>query len=160
MTQQRSVTHSTFVIDREYPSPTAQVFAAFSDPKKKRRWFAEGEEMEVESYLIEFREGGHEHVSFRSKQGHLFTNETVYQDIVIGQRIVFAYTMSMNEKRISSSQSTVELVPSKTGTKMIYTEQAAFFEGADGPKMRKDGWNALFDRLGAELRKWNVEDLG
>jgi uncharacterized protein YndB with AHSA1/START domain len=158
-TKERSVAHSTFSIEKEYAVPLEKVFAAFSDPKKKRRWFADGEEAKVEAYIIEFREGGHEHVSFRSKEGHVFTNETTYQDIVLGQRIVFAYTMSMNGKRISSSQSTVELMPSKRGTQMIYTEQAAFFEGSDGPKIRKQGWSLLFDRLGKELAKWQVEDL-
>jgi len=157
----RSVTHSTFVIEKKYPVPVEKVFAAFSDPKKKRRWFAEGEEAELDSYHIEFCEGGRELASFRSKGGeHLFTNETIYQDIVIGRRIVFAYTMSMDKRRISSSQSTVELVPSQDGTRMIYTEQAAFFEGADGPKIREQGWRLLFDQLGKELRKWQVEDLG
>jgi uncharacterized protein YndB with AHSA1/START domain len=68
--------------------------------------------------------------------------------------------MSMDKRRISSSQSTVELVPSQDGTRMIYTEQAAFFEGADGPKIREQGWRLLFDQLGKELRKWQVEDLG
>ena len=159
--KERSVTHSTFVIEKKYPVPVDKVFTAFSDPKKKRSWFANGDEMDVESYHIEFREGGREHASFRSKGGdHVFTNETIYQDIVIGGRIVFAYTMSMDKRRISSSQSTVELVPSKDGTRMIYTEQAAFFEGADGPKMREQGWRLLFDVLGQELKKWSVEDLG
>ena len=159
--KERSVKHSTFVIEKNYPVPVEKVFAAFSDPKKKRRWFADGEEKDVEVYHIEFREGGREHTSFRSKGGdHVFTNETIYQDIVIGQRIVFAYSMSMDERRISSSQSTVELLPSKDGTRMIYTEQAAFFEGADEPEMREGGWRLLFDLLGKELKKWKAEDLG
>ena len=62
-TKERSVAHSTFSIEKEYAAPLEKVFAAFSDPKKKRRWFADGEEAKVEAYIIEFREGGHEHVS-------------------------------------------------------------------------------------------------
>ena len=38
-----SVTHSTFVIERSYPTTPERVFAAFADPAKKRRWLAEGE---------------------------------------------------------------------------------------------------------------------
>ena len=37
-----SVTHATFVIERSYPKAPGRVFAAFADPDKKRRWFAEG----------------------------------------------------------------------------------------------------------------------
>ncbi len=40
--EQLSVTHSTFVIERSYPTSPERVFAAFADPAKKRRWFAEG----------------------------------------------------------------------------------------------------------------------
>ena len=38
-----TVNHSTFVIERTYPASPQQVFRAFSDPGRKRRWFAEGE---------------------------------------------------------------------------------------------------------------------
>jgi uncharacterized protein YndB with AHSA1/START domain len=38
-----SIIHSTFAIERTYPARAARVFAAFSDPAIKRRWFAEGE---------------------------------------------------------------------------------------------------------------------
>jgi hypothetical protein len=40
--QERSVAHSTFVIKRIYSASPERVFSAFSDPGKKRCWFAEG----------------------------------------------------------------------------------------------------------------------
>ena len=36
----RSVTHTTFVIERTYPVPPARVFAAFADVELKERWFS------------------------------------------------------------------------------------------------------------------------
>ena len=36
-------------------------------------------------------------------------------------------------------------------TVLILTHQGAFFEGSDGPQMRKGGWEHLLDRLGASL---------
>ena len=56
-------------------------------------------------------------------------------------------TMSLGEKRISASLATVEFLPAKTGTDLIFTHQGAFFEGADGPEMRLAGWRKLLDRL-------------
>lgn len=100
---------------------------------------------------MDFRVGGTERKLFRSKHGLLFTNDTVYRDIVPGRRIVFAYNMSVNEKRISSSLSTIEFLAAQNGTRLRFTEQAAFFEGADGPQIREAGWNALFDRLAEEF---------
>jgi uncharacterized protein YndB with AHSA1/START domain len=149
--KERSVTHSTFVIERTYPTPPQRVFAAFSDPAKKRRWFAEGEGFEMEEFQMDFCAGGRERVRFRSKSGHVFTNETIYQDILANRHIVFAYTMTMGDKRISSSQATVEFLPKGKDTELIFTEQGAFFEGADGPQMREQGWRQLLDQLASEL---------
>jgi len=149
--KERSVIHSTFVIERTYPTTPQRVFAAFSDPAKKRRWFAEGEGFEMEEFQMDFRAGGREQVRFRSKDGHVFTNATIYQDILTNRHIVFAYTMSMGDQRISSSQATVEFLPKGKDTELIFTEQGAFFEGADGPQMREQGWRQLLDQLASEL---------
>ena len=35
---QKSVTHSTFVIERYFPASPERVFAALADPARKRRW--------------------------------------------------------------------------------------------------------------------------
>ncbi len=115
---ERSVIHNTFVIERNFPATVQRVFAAFSDPVKKRRWFAEGDEFKVESFDLDFRVGGHERSQFLV-QGMVCTNDTVYLDIVPERRIVFAYTMTLGEKRISSSQATVELLPTANGTDLI-----------------------------------------
>jgi uncharacterized protein YndB with AHSA1/START domain len=147
----RTVTHSTFVIERSFPPKPERVFAAFSDPQKKRRWFAEGEEFEIEAYELDFRVGGTETARFHSKDGVTFINNTVYLDILPQKHIVIVYTMSMGEKRFSSSQATIEFLPTDNGTDLVFTEQGAYFEGADGPKMRQAGWQALFDQLAKRL---------
>jgi len=59
--------------------------------------------------------------------------------------------MSLGEKRISASLATVEFLPVKTGTDLIFTHQGAFFEGADGPEMREEGWRKLFEQLTKEF---------
>ena len=154
--KERSVTHSTYVIERHYPATPQRVFAAFSDPAKKRRWFAEGEQREVEEFEMDFRVGGRERTLSRMGAGTPFpgtplVNETVYQDIVAERRIVLAYTMTLGDRRISASLATFELVPAEKGTDLIFTEQAAFFEGADGPQIREAGWRALLERLAKGL---------
>ena len=146
-----SVTHSTFVIERNYPATPQRVFAAFSDPVKKRRWFAEGEGLAIKEFAMDFRVGGIERSSFRLENGMICTNNTIYQDILPDRRIVFAYTMSINGNRISSSQATTEFLPATNGTNLIFTEQAAFFEGADGPQIRKEGWRQILNQLEKEI---------
>ena len=150
--KKRTVTHATFVIERNFPQLPERVYAAFADPAKKRRWFADDEEVKTEEFTTDFRVGGFERKRFQTKMG-LCTNETVYLDIVPNGRIVFAYTMSMHGARFSSSQSTVEFFAAGKGTDMIYTEQAAFFENADDAKMRQGGWTYLFGELAKELER-------
>jgi hypothetical protein len=61
--------------------------------------------------------------------------------------------MTVGEKRISVSPATVEIAPSGDGTRLIYTEQGAFFDGADKPEGREKGCRELLEKLGEELRR-------
>ena len=147
-----TVLHSTFVIQRRFPVAPEKVFAAYADPAKKNRWFADEEQSAIESFEMDFRVGGRETKCFRTKDHLLCRNDTVYTDIVPNARIVFAYTMTVNGQRISSSQATTEFREAPGGgTDLWFTEQAAFFEGADGPAMREGGWRVLIEQLAAEL---------
>ena len=150
---QCSVVHSTFSIKRTYPSPPARVFAAFSNQATKRRWFVEGEGWDVDVFTMDFRVGGREISRFSFKGGLPMGNDTVYLDIVPDRRIVFAYTMTVGDRRISASLATVELMALDDGTRLVYTEQGAFFDGADQPANREAGCRELLDHLGDELRK-------
>jgi uncharacterized protein YndB with AHSA1/START domain len=59
--------------------------------------------------------------------------------------------MDRNGARFSVSLATVEFKPADKGTRLIFTEHGAFFDGADGPKMREAGWNELLQKLDAHL---------
>ena len=151
-----TVIHSTFTIEREYTASRAQVFAALSDPEKKRRWFADGEKSTVEEFTMDFRVGGTDMTSFRAGEESpipniVVTNRTTYLDIVQDERVVFAYTMNMGERRFSASMATFELRATEAGTLLVFTEQGAYFPYSDGPEIRKHGWTALLGQLAGAL---------
>jgi uncharacterized protein YndB with AHSA1/START domain len=111
--------------------------------------------------MMDFRVGGRESTRFLFQggpagappKGTEIRNDTTYQDIVPERRIVFVYTMTIGDKRISASLATIELRSTGNGTHLLFTEQGAFFEGADGPQMREGGWRDLLSKLDEELRR-------
>jgi uncharacterized protein YndB with AHSA1/START domain len=152
----RSVTHHTFVIERTYSAARDRVFAAFADPKKKRRWYAEGDGHEVEEFEMDFRVGGAERARYRFKAGTpfagaSFTSNGSFQDIVPGSRVVTASSMAIGDRRISVSLATFELLATEDGTSLVFTHQGAFFEGSDGPQRREEGWRRLLEKFSAEV---------
>jgi uncharacterized protein YndB with AHSA1/START domain len=147
----RSVVHSTFTIERTYNVSASSVFSAFADQETKRRWFVEGEGWQIHEYHNDFRTGGREGARFQFRGGPEIVNDTLYQNIVHDRRIVFSYTMTVAGNCISASLSTVELMQENGGTRLVYTEQGAYFDGRDGPKQRKQGWGKLLAALTNEL---------
>jgi len=153
LSDQHSVVHSTFSIERTYPVPPARVFFAFADKESKRRWLVEGEGWEIYEFTSDFRIGGSDVSRFSYRGGPEIRNDTQFQDIVADRRIVFSYRMAIGPTALSASLATVEFVPSGTGTLLTYTEQGAFFDGADSAKGREQGSRGLLEKLAEELQR-------
>ncbi|MBO9708384.1 MAG: SRPBCC family protein [Caulobacter sp.] len=150
---ERSVVHATFAIDRIYEAKPARVFKAFSDPDIRDRWFVRPHNWPVAEYSYDFRVGGQEKGRFSPNGTMIVLNETTYWDIVPDARIIFAYAMYIDGKRISVSVATVEFKPAPNGTRLIYTEQGAFLDGYDIPAQREEGCRDLYERLAEELAR-------
>jgi uncharacterized protein YndB with AHSA1/START domain len=149
MTEQ-SVTHATFVIERTYAASPAWVFNAWANPGAKARWFAAPDEGKA-TYELDFRVGGREINRSGTPGEPVYTYDARYQDIVPDQRIIYTYDMYRDETRLSVSLATVEVAPEGTGTRLTFTEQAAFLDGHDTPDVREQGTQALLDNLGRSL---------
>lgn len=151
----QDLTHDSFTLTRDYPVSPERVFRAFSDPGRKRRWFAEGKGFIVDSYALDFRVGGSESAAFRVDtpefQSEEIRNQTYYLDIVPERRIVLAYSMSNAGVPFSASLQTVTLEARGDGTRLTLTEHVTFMEGADGTERRREGTEQLLDSLAREL---------
>jgi uncharacterized protein YndB with AHSA1/START domain len=146
-----TIIHSTFVIDRNYPQSPDRVFAAFAQPPRKRRWYAEGDH-EIQEFEMEFRVGGSERFRYRFKDGHPIAgseiaNESTYQDITPENRIVTTTRMSLNGKPVLVAVLTLEFVASASGTDLVFTNQGTYIDWPDGAVMIEQGWRSLFARL-------------
>ena len=155
-----TTTHGSFVIERTYSASPQRVYAAWADPAAKRAWFAEGEGWDIKSYELDFREGGSEKSKLIFLKGDetfgektVFGNDTVFNEIVPNERIIFTYSMDRNGVRFSVSLATVEIRAASKGSRLILTENAVFFNGADGIQMREQGWQELLGKLDEFLAK-------
>ena len=152
-TIKRSVTHSTFVIDRDYDATPARVFNAFANPKTKAQWFGGPEEWGPAEFTLDFRIGGRETSRGGPLGGPVHTYQAIYQDIVPNERIVLSYDLLLDDSRISVSLQTFEFLPKGKGTRLILTEYGVYLDGNDNPAEREHGTRELLDALGATLAR-------
>jgi uncharacterized protein YndB with AHSA1/START domain len=146
-----SVAHGTFVVERTYPHPIEKVWAAWSDPKLKSKWF--GGTGDSPPTVFEFKPGGRESSAGTIPDGPTYNFDVTYQDIVPLHRILYGYDMHMDGRKISVSLAAIEFWPATAGTKMKLTEYGLFLDGLDTVAQRQEGTNGLMDQLGAFLDK-------
>lgn len=150
------IVHSTFVLERHIPAPPAKVWTAFADEDVKRRWFAEGEQHEVEEFASELKPGADQRLRYRFREdtpfaGLAITNEDKVLEIVPEQRIIASSRMTFGDNIISVALVTTELQPEGDGTNVTLTFQGAFLPSADGPEIREMGWKVMLDKLAGQF---------
>lgn len=153
----RSIKHGTFVIERKFDYDPAFVFRAWTQPEAKARWFnGPPDKWKEQVREMDVRVGGRERVIGRFADGSESRFEAVYFDIVPDRRIVYAYDMYFQGNKLSVSLATIEFVKAGNGTKLIVTENGAYFDGYDDAGSRERGTLGLIDNLSRAL---NGEDV-
>ncbi|GLC25880.1 SRPBCC family protein [Roseisolibacter agri] len=147
-----TATHATFVIERTYDAAPARVWAAFADREAKQQWFS-CMDPSAESHMeLDFRVGGREVNRIAMPGGPVHRMEATYWDVVPERRFVYSYAMHVGDAKLSVSLVTVELSPAGAGTRLVFTEQAAFLDGHQEPAERERGTEIGLERLGELLR--------
>lgn len=141
-----AATHTSFVIERVFDAPPADVFRAWADPEAKRAW-SDCHAEHTSEYSLDFRPLGREtHRVVDPVRGEQLV-EKVFFDIVPDRRLVFAYDISLEARRLSVSLVTVEFEAARAGTRMVYTEQLAYLDGHEDLAQRIHGTGVALDRL-------------
>lgn len=145
------VAHSTFEIVRTFSASVARVFATWSNPEKKQRWFACHDDWRTVQYSLDFREGGSEVNDVMDLDGQLHAFRGRYLDIVTDERIVYVYDMYVASSRISVSLVTVAFAARGKQTQMTFTEQVVFLDGHGDAAERREGTELGLQRIDALL---------
>jgi len=145
-------THTDFVIEREFSATPEAVYQAWADPQAKRSWSDCHPEHTTE-YVLDFRPLGRETHQVIYPDGRVQRIEKVFFDIVVAQRIVFAYDIMLDGRRLSVSLVTVEFFDSQRGTRMVYTEQLAYLDGHEDRAQRLHGTEESLDQLALHLSR-------
>jgi uncharacterized protein YndB with AHSA1/START domain len=148
----RSIKHSSFVIERRFDYDPSQVYRAWVEASVKARWFAgPADKWAEEVREMNVRVGGHDRLIGKFTDGSESRFEAQYFEVVQDRRLVYAYDMYWQGKKISVSLASVEFVLAGKGTKLVLTEQHAFLDGYEDAGSRERGTRVLLDNLAIAL---------
>ena len=146
-----AATRGAFSLERVFKATPAQVFQAFANPEAKQRWFAGGAEQTIAERVMDVRPGGKERLVGHWKNGVTSYFDAVYFDVVADRRLVYAYEMHLDARKISVSLASIEIEPDPAGVRLKVSEQGLFFNGYVDGGSREGGTNYLMDKLVASL---------
>jgi uncharacterized protein YndB with AHSA1/START domain len=149
-----SPTSGSFTINRHFNHGSDKVFAAFSNPATKAKWFTGPKGGDALERVIEVKAGGSEVLKFRHPSGMITHFIAKYHDVVPGKRIVYSYDLMIDGKHHSTSLAVVEFSSVGKGTDMIFTEHVAWHDGTElsrGLASREHGTSWQFDMVAEVL---------
>jgi uncharacterized protein YndB with AHSA1/START domain len=144
--------HGEFTLERRYEATTSAVYAAWTDPTTRARWFVGPDHWTELAREFDFRTGGSERLHGRFGSGLETLYLAHFHVIEPEWRVVYAYDMHVAGVLHSVSLATLELKSDRGGTRLRHAEQLVFLDGTDptkGAVSRKHGTGAHFDRLAA-----------
>jgi len=138
------LTKPSLTLKRRIEAPPAQVFQAWTDPKKLVHWFGPHEclagsvraEMDV-------RPGGRYRISFKTDDGEYHEVGGAYREVVPSSRLVFSWAWHSTPER--ESRVTVTLAKDGDGTMLTLHQEQFFDEKARDGHQR--GWTGTLEKL-------------
>jgi uncharacterized protein YndB with AHSA1/START domain len=139
------LTQPSLTLARRLKASPAQVYAAWTDPKKIVQWFgpAQTDCDSVKVYDMDVRVGGAFRISFMTDDGQYHEVGGKYLEVLTNERLVFSWAWHSTPER--ESRVTVTLKPEGDLTFLTLTHDKFFDEAArDG---HKQGWGGTLDKL-------------
>jgi uncharacterized protein YndB with AHSA1/START domain len=148
-----SVVRHGFAVERTFSQTPSKVYSAFAKKNVKEQWFTVPDDRWDRDYTrLELHEQGTEIFSAHppgkeGDQGAEMVLYCAYFFEVRKDRIIYSYEV----RGVSASIVTIELRKEGRGTRLVWREQGAYFEGRESPELRETMTHAVLDKLGTTL---------
>jgi len=147
----RSVAHGQFTLRRALAATPEAVFRALTDIDAKAKWFVGPEGCQTRERTMDARAGGRELLTTLWPSGLVTAFDATYHDVLPNERLIYAYEMRLDERKISASLATLTLAPDPKGTLLTVTEQGVFLDGFEDAGSREQGTQGLLEALERSL---------
>jgi len=137
-----TATKPSLTIKRRFNAPPAQVFAAWTDPDKIKRWMGPGEIRTVRAES-DVRVGGRYYIGMLTPAGENHDVSGVYREIVPNEKLVYTWAWKSTPER--ESLVTVTFKADGAGTLLTLTHEQFFDEAARDS--HKGGWEGALLKL-------------
>jgi uncharacterized protein YndB with AHSA1/START domain len=135
-------TKPSLTIKRRFNAPPAQVFAAWTEPEKIKRWMGPGEIKTVRAEN-DLRVGGRYYIGMLTPAGENHDVSGVYREIVPNERLVYTWAWKSTPER--ESLVTVTFKSDGAGTLLTITHEQFFDEAARDS--HRGGWEGALAKL-------------
>lgn len=148
-----SIVEETVDLIRDFESPAATVFAAWSDENAQRIWGDPGDGWSMSFDTFQFAVGKADICRFGPAGGQDYVNENRYVVIDPGKRIVYATSLANAGLVSFAGTVAVDFEPIAEGTRIRLIEQGLYFDGPDDVECHRSGWQGMLNALGSYLRR-------
>jgi uncharacterized protein YndB with AHSA1/START domain len=138
----RTPTKPSLTLKRRLKASPAEVFAAWTDPEKVKRWMGPGAVTETHAEN-DARVGGRYRWVAKSPDGEVHDVGGTYREVVANEKLVFTWAWKSTPER--ESVVTVLLRPDGDGTLLTVIHEQLFDEETRDRHQR--GWNGAIDKL-------------
>jgi uncharacterized protein YndB with AHSA1/START domain len=132
----------SLTLKRRLKATPAEVYAAWTDPKKIVKWFGP-DRGPVEHAALDVRVGGKYTVIFRTEDGEQHQVGGVYREVVPNEKLSFTWAWRTMPER--ESLVTILIKPEESGSLLTLIHEKFFNEPARD--RHREGWTGCLDKL-------------
>lgn len=136
-------------LTRTFSAPPAEVYAAWLDPDRIRRWMGDADYPVTEA-VVDARVGGRYRIAVTAPDGGVHLTVGEYRELVPGERLVKTWVYEGPHPAADRGESllTVEFREAGPGTTEL-TLRHERISTADGRETLREGWTGCLDQMAA-----------